>query len=364
MRRSPLLLGALAVVVATATVVVVGAFSVPSPAATVNGVSISRSDLNAQLNTIAENPAFGCYLDASVAVRSSNLASLPQMSGSGTGTFNTAFVDFWLEQQINNLLVEQLAAHQNLRIDAGSLGAGRDDLAGSISSVLANAAASSGQGAVCAPDGASVISTLPAGLTNQLVRAQAAGDLVLSHAAGYGLNTPELSRFFDGHRDQFDTICLSVIQVATESSATSLRAAIVGGESFAAAAKANSTDTASAANGGAVGCYSATDSAYTTVRADVKGLSVGEVSQPVANNGSYLLLMVTSTQPAVFDAVVPAVRQAVLAAGSTKAASELSRLTKSASVSVDPRYGRWSGSGVGIHPPTSPRAADILNPAA
>jgi parvulin-like peptidyl-prolyl isomerase len=349
--------------VATGAVVVAGAFSVPSPAATVNGVSISRTDLNDQLNTISENAVFGCYLQASVAVRSSSLASLPPVSGSGSETFNTAFVDFWLEQQINNLLVEQLAARQHLSIDANALAAGREDLANSISSTLGAAAANSGQSAVCAPDGASVVSSLPAGLADQLVRAQAAGDLVLANAAGYGLSTSELSRYFGGHRSQFDTICLSAIQVASQASATSLRSAIVAGEDFASAAMANSTDSASAANGGAIGCYAATDSAYTTVTSDVKGLNVGEVSQPIANSSSYLLLMVTSRQPAVFDAVVPAVRQAVLAAGSKQAASDLTQFTKSASVSVDPRYGRWSTeSGVGIRPPIGPSATNLLNP--
>jgi len=74
---------------------------------------------------------------------------------------------------------------------------------------------------------------------------------------------------------------------------------------------------------------------------------------------------VTSYQPAAYDAVVAAVRGAVLDAGATKAAKELSALTKSASVDLDPRYGKWSGvSGIGIEPPQSPAAANLLNPTA
>jgi hypothetical protein len=97
----------------------------------------------------------------------------------------------------------------------------------------------------------------------------------------------------------------------------------------------------------------------------VAGLAVGQLSQPVANNGSYLLLQVTSYLPAAFDAIVPAVRQAVLQAGSKPAGKELSALTRRASVSVDPRYGGWSGTGgIGIRPPALPRPADLLNPAA
>lgn len=366
MRRHPLVLGALAVVACVAGVVAAGAFSVPAPAATVNGVAISRGTLDSELSTIATDQAFACYLDASVAVRSGDLASLPSISGSAQGTFDTSFVDFWLSQQIDNLLVERLAADQHLALGATALAAGRADLEGSIDAVLGQAAAASGsQTAVCAPSGAAVVATLPAAMADELVRAQAAGDLVLAHAAGYGLSTADLLRYFLAHPSKFETICLSGIQVASQSTATSVRAAIEAGEPFATAAKADSTDSTSAPNGGALGCYSANEGAYATVAHDVAGLAVGQVSQPVSNNGSYLLLEVTSDLPAAFDAVTPAVRQAILAAGSTKASKELSSLTKHAQVSVDPRYGGWSGvGGIGIHPPAVPRSADLLDPGA
>ena len=40
---------------------------------------------------------------------------------------------------------------------------------------------------------------------------------------------------------------------------------------------------------------------------------------------------------------------------------ELAAITKTAQVTIDPRYGRWSGSsGVGIEPPRSPAAANLL----
>jgi hypothetical protein len=95
----------------------------------------------------------------------------------------------------------------------------------------------------------------------------------------------------------------------------------------------------------------------------VNGLAVDTVSQPVSNNGSYVLLEPTSYQPAVFDAVVTAVREAVLGAGSSKASQELAALTKTADVAIDPRYGRWSGAaGVGIEAPQSPAAANLLAP--
>jgi hypothetical protein len=361
-KRHLLLPGALAVLVVVGGAVAAGAFSIPSNAVTVDGVSISRATVNSDLATIQQNAAFGCYLDASVAVRSGNTAGLPSINGTGrSGTYSTAYVDFWLSELVNNVLIERLAARQHLVLDATAVSAGHADLVNSISSTLSSAAAASGQSAVCAPSGQALVATLPSGFVAELTRSQAAGDLVLAHAAGYGLDEADLSRYFVAHQGQFDTICLSAIQTATQASAADARSAIEGGQSFAAAASADSTDTTSAANGGALGCFSANEGAYATVAADVQGLGVGEVSQPISNNGSYLILEVTSDTPAAFDAVVPAVRQAVLNAGSTKGASELAKETKQAAVSIDPRYGHWAGgSGIGVVPPASPPAADLL----
>lgn len=363
MKRHLLLPGAVAVLVVVGAVVAAGAFSVPATAVTVDGVSVSRATLNADLAAINQNPAFGCYLDASVAVRSNNQAGLPSITGTGSsGTYRTAYVDFWLSEVVNNLLVQHLAASEHLALDATALSAGRSDLASSITSTLETAAAASGQSTVCAASGQSLIATLPGPFVAQLALGQAAGDLVLAHAAGYGLGTVQLSSYFALHANQFETICLNAIQTATEATATEVRASIEAGQSFAAAAMADSTDTTSAAAGGAVGCYSANEGAYPTVASDTKGLAIGEVSQPVDENGTFLLVQVTSYTPAVFDAVIPAVRQAVFNAGATKASSELSKVTKSAQVSIDPRYGNWDGrSGVGVAPPLSPPAADLLN---
>ena len=366
MRRHPVLSGAVAVLVVVAGVVAAGAFSVPATALSVDGVSISRATLDSDLSTIQQNAAFGCYLDASVELRSDDSTGLPPIGGTGrSGTYNTDFVDFWLSEQVNNLLIEGLAARQHLALDATAISAGHADLTNAISTILASAAESTGQSAVCASSGQALLSTLPSGLVDALVHAQAAGDLVLAHAAGYGLGTAQLTRYFDAHQDQFQTICLSVIETASQATAAGVRSQIEGGESFAAAAVADSTDTTSAADGGSVGCISANEAAYESVADDVIGLGVGAISQPIDDNGSYLLLQVNSYQPAVFDAVVPAVRGAVLDAGSTRASKELAALTKTAQVNIDPRYGRWSGSsGVGIEPPRSPATANLLAPEA
>lgn len=345
-----------------AAVVAVAAFDVPSNAATVNGVGISRATLNSDLGVISATPTYQCYLAASLALRSQNLASLPAVGGSGLGqTVTTRFADLWLSTLVNNQLIEQLAAARHLRVNAAALAAGRADLVNSISGTLTAVAQAAGQPAVCAPDGSAVLRSLPADFADRLARAQAVGDVILADAAGYGLGAAQLSSFYAAHRSDFDVICLSAIATATLASANALRAEVEGGASFALVASANSTDAASAAQGGAIGCFAPTDSAYGSVTRDVAGLAVGGVSAPQSNAGSYVLLQVTARSPTSFRAAGDSVRQAVLVAGATAAGRELQRSTKRAAVAIDPRYGNWvGGTTISIRPPVNPPATSLI----
>ncbi|MGH9043879.1 MAG: peptidylprolyl isomerase [Acidimicrobiales bacterium] len=361
MRPRTLIAGIVAVAACVAGLVVAGVLAVPQNAVSVDGASISRASLNTDLASIRSDPAFACYLDATVALRSQGTAQLPD-PGQGAA-YSTQFVDFWVTEQINNLLIEDLANREHLRVSPGALAAGRQDLTASISATIGEAAATLGGGAQCAPNGAAVVSTLPATLLSELVTAQASGDVVLAHAAGYGLGTASLGRYFALHPAQFQTICVSAIQTASQSDASAVRAAIEGGESFAQAAQASSLDKTSAANGGALGCFPATDGAYQTLAQDTAGLAAGEVSQPIQVGSGYILLQPDAYRPARFTEVIPAVRQAVLVAGSTRAGAELAALTKAARVTVDPRYGTWSRTGgAGLVAPKVPSTSDLVNP--
>ena len=358
MRRALLLLVVLAAAVAVA------AFDVPSDAATVNGVGISRTTLNSDLNVIAATPTYECYLAASLALRSQDLARLPALKGDGLDkTVTTRFADYWLSQLVNNELIDQLVATRHLHVTPADVRAGKSDLVDSISSTLTDVAQAAGQTGVCAADGSAILSAVPAAFASRLVQAQAAGDVVLAQAAGYGLSSAQLSSFYFSHQSDFDTICVSAIESASEAAATLARAEIEAGTPFAQVAQATSTDATSAANGGAIGCFAPSDPSYGSVTQDTGGLKTGAVSQPESDNGSYVLLQVTSRQPTSFAQAGAAVRQAVLAAGAKAANVELQRITKQSVVTIDPRYGRWlGGSTITIEPPTSPPASALLRP--
>jgi PPIC-type PPIASE domain len=354
---------ALLLLVVLAAAVAVAAFDVPSDAATVNGVGISRTTLNSDLNVIAATPTYQCYLAASLALRSQDLARLPTLKGDGVDkTVTTRFADYWLSQLVNDQLIDQLVTARHLRVTAADVRAGQSDLVDSISSTLTEVAQASGQTGVCAADGSAILSAVPAAFATRLVQSQAAGDVVLAAAAGYGLGSAQLSSFYFSHQSDFDTICVSAIETASEATATLARAEIEGGTPFAQVAQATSTDATSAANGGAIGCFGPTDPSYGSVTQDTAALKVGAVSEPQSDNGSYVLLQVTSRQPTSFAQAGAAVRQAVLAAGAKAANSELQHITKRAVVTIDPRYGRWlGGSTISIEPPTSPPASALLS---
>jgi parvulin-like peptidyl-prolyl isomerase len=356
---------ALLLLVVLAAVVAVAAFDVPSDAATVNGVGISRATLDADLGVIQAAPTYQCYLAASLALQSQDLAMLPAIGGAGIAkTVNTRFADFWLDQLVDNELIAQLAAARHLPVTPADLAAGRTDLVNSISATLTEVAQASGQSGACAPDGTSILSAVPPAFAARLVASQAAGDVVLAAAAGYGLSPAELASFYSGHRSQFDTLCVSAIETASEAAATAARAEIEAGTPFAVVAQSTSTDATSAADGGAIGCFAPTDPAYASVTSDTTGLAVGVVSQPKDDSGNYILLEITARRPTSFAAAGDSVRQAVLAAGSKVADRELKALTRQAHVTIDPRYGHWAGgTTVSVVPPANPPVSALLNPA-
>lgn len=354
----------IALVVVVAAGVVAAAFTLPDNAATVNGQSISQSALNSDLAAISSSPEYQCLLDAQVVVRSNGAASLPPISGVGRGTYNTTFVDYWLTQMIDNVLVSQLAARRHPTLTASEMAIAHRELLQSIRSTLNGVA---GTRYECAVQPVAVLSSLPQSFVQELVRAQAYNDALLSESPGSGVSEAELRAYFAEHRSEFDTLCVSGILVASQSTAAQLRAQIQAGASFAQVASANSLDTASAARGGALGCFAATSSSYASVLQDVGSLTLGQVSQPLASTqGGYVLLEVTSRTTPAFASVRDVVRRVVLAGGQKQATAVLTRAARRSPVQIDPRYGRWNPAQVirGVLAPLHPLPSTVLNPGA
>jgi hypothetical protein len=93
-------------------------------------------------------------------------------------------------------------------------------------------------------------------------------------------------------------------------------------------------------------------------------LPLNTVSDPIAVNGNYLLIEITSRTPTSFAKAQPEVRAAAVAAGADKARTAINTAEKRAVITVDPRYGDWAAAKAEVLPPPSPPVSDVLNAAA
>ncbi|HLG67038.1 MAG TPA: peptidylprolyl isomerase [Acidimicrobiales bacterium] len=346
---------------AVAAGVLAASLTVSSDAATVNGTGITRSSLDGDLAAIAASQPYQCYLAAQVSLDTQDMAQLPPVAGAGglspdghQGTFDSAFVDYWMNRMVGETVVAQLAASRHVTVSAGDLAAARQEYAGLIDGTFA-ALAQSGLQPACglAPSSTQVLSSLPASFVAGEVRSVALADGLAASAAGYRLGPPSLRAYFEAHRSSFDTLCVEGFEEATEAAAAQVRGQVQAGLPFAQAAPAGSLQQA---------CLTPTDTSYRPIAAAVGHLAVGQVSEPVAaqGGGAYLFVL-TGRRSASLRSVGPVLRQTVVAAGEQRLQAMLAAATRRAQVTIDPRYGRWTSSSVahGVAPAPSPPASSV-----
>ena len=111
-------------------------------------------------------------------------------------------------------------------------------------------------------------------------------------------------------------------------------------------AKANSLDTQTAANGGALGCN------YTQAQVEqalsVQSVTVGQPIAPVQDpsSGEWIIYEVTSQTVAPLSAASTVARRELLQSTSNvnRVSKEIVAFARTSNVSVDPQYGTWKGS--------------------
>jgi hypothetical protein len=85
------------------------------------------------------------------------------------------------------------------------------------------------------------------------------------------------------------------------------------------------------------------------------------VSDPIDDNGTYLLLQITSRTPTPFSKAKAAVANAVQAKGSTATRKALTAVEGRSDVSVNPQYGVWVPASASVLTPLAPEPTDVLN---
>jgi parvulin-like peptidyl-prolyl isomerase len=263
-------------------------------AVTVNGTTISRAQLDSELNNAAHSPA---YLQS---LQSQGV----QVQGTAPGTFNQNFVALMLNELIRYALIRQQLAGRHQLPTTDELAKARD--------------VASQQVFVDQQSGKSYFPQFSAGYQTTLTARQAQYQKLVTTLG----TDPADQDYYNSHKGQFATeVCVRHILLAQKGAkggvdfpasftlANQVRSQLVGGDSnFVALAKQYSQDNqgsgSSAANGGqlagsaADGCLSASDLNQLIapfVRA-IASLPVGQVSTPVQTQFGYHLIEVTSRQ--------------------------------------------------------------------
>jgi hypothetical protein len=343
------------------------AFAVPSNAALVNGVSITQQQLNSDLTAIAGSPDYQCFINAEEAVGTGGQSALPSVDGAGPivgggshPTVTTGFAGYYLNTVIGHQLVFELAARQHLRLTPQDLATARTELNGQMTAILSDVASSkyacgSGTTALTAKE---VLDTMPASFVDTSVKFDATVSLMEEDAAGVGPSSAALQRYFANHAAEFDTACFTVAEYASQTDAEAAVAQVAAGTPFSTVALATQ-------GGGPQGC----DILYGVAASlpsgtNLESLAPNAVSSPIAENGDYLLVQITSRSPTSFAKAQTEVESAVQSAGASKTGKAIDAAEKAANISVDARYGKWSAADSHVFPPSVPATADVLNSSA
>jgi hypothetical protein len=333
------------------------AFTVPSNAASINGVSISQQQLNSDLNAIAGSAGYQCYLNAEEAVATGGETALPSIIGAkqvGDGTsqqtVSTGFAAYYLETAIGHQLVFEVASARHLQVTPLELTEARTQLKSQIDTILQDVADSK---YACTQSTADqVLDTMPPSFVDKTVRFNATASVLEETASGVGSTTADLQRYYDNHAAQFDTACFTVAEYTSQADAAAGAATVAAGTPF-------STVAAGTSGGGPKGCGSLYGVAEGLPGSGLESLALNTVSSPISDNGTYLLIEITQRTPTSFAKARTEVEAAVENAGATKAGTIITAAQKAANISVDGRYGAWSATRV--LPPTSPPTTDLLN---
>ena len=329
-----------------------------SPAATVNGVSITRAELDARLSNALESRYARCVLELQG-------GSFPSsVTGVGGSTVNSQLATYELSALVLNELISQDLGRRHRPVTASALSAARQDL-------VAELGASSSANSACPSrvTAGQLLRRAPSDLSSQEVGFLAELEQLVVAVTHLNLSTAALHRYYFLNSSDFAEVCLSDISVSSQAQAQSILGDVsAGSATFAAEARQSSTDTQTAQEGGDLGCFPSSELQGSPILPGISSLVPGQVSQPIettdASGGTiWLLIQLNARTVKPFAQVTSQIRLMLLGGQNAAVSGELSRIIRRAQVTVDPRYGTWNGLKE-VMPPVSPPGKDLLSPSA
>lgn len=349
--RNPL--ASLVALVALLALVATSCGGIAPYAVRVNGVEISRSDFEGELEAIIGNAGYMQALEASGAT----------VRGDGSGTFDTSFVADVLSVRVILELIRQAFERRDLEVGPAVRELADQSVAGQVG-------------------GPEVLAAFDEDYRQKLLRRTQEVFALQLDLAGVSLAEEDLRALYREQEDAFAETCVSHILVsvtdadgrldpaavdeqaaALEARAEELRASIEAGADFATVAEAESADTQSAAQGGDLGC--APPGQYVPEFEEaVEQLAVDELSQPVRTQFGYHLILVTDRRAAPFEETVGQLRERVLQQSQEALQRFIQEGVADADVEVNPRYGSYQSERGQVVPPEGPTGAGQRSPRA
>jgi foldase protein PrsA len=327
-----------AATVAAVAVTGVACKSATPYAAKVNGIVLSKSGLDDELNAIRANKK---YMDA---LREQNVPV--DGPNDNKSAMSSQFVARILTRRIYLELVHQEFVKRKLKIKDADLQVSREQL---LSSMPAQ-----GQDAVA------MLDAFSKDYYNEIRRTNA--EVYVLQNALADSSPASLRRYYNEHLEQFESACAAHILVETKAEADAIEKQLAKAKdkkaTFAEIAKEKSKDPGSGANGGDLGC--ASPAGYVAEFKDaVREQAIGVIGDPVKTQFGYHIIRVDSRDAAKpFEEVKEEVRSAITDSQQGPFNDFLTKASTKAKVEVNPRYGTYDTTGQApeVVPPKTPEA--------
>lgn len=314
-----------AVLVAVTSLVACGTGPIGrSPAATVDGHDISVSEVTDLLDAQAD---YLRVLSKDKTAGADAKRQLGTMIGAGRDSWSSAEASTALDALlVHQVVLADLARHGE-KITEADRSSARDAVTTSVG-------------------GEEKLKTIPKHILEFAIE-RGAAQTALGRVAAKGVDKDKRLRELWAQSRQANPVCVAIILGTDEASLAPAKARLDAGEDFAKVAAELSTDPASAADGGFLGCttpdQAAAAFALDAIATAEAGALFGPVSLDKADGSgteSYLVKIESTTGPS-FERARPQLEQQLAEAGTSDIDQYLMALLEKAHVTVNARFGTW-----------------------